>query len=402
MRREIPLLHDHHSHASLYAALGGCPDLSGLGSGEARDLLASLPDDGLTLVTGYRSGVHRLDRRELDPLPPALIVDFSLHGFISTGRAQPLLRDAFPEIAEHVHDRIWMERGIARLFSLYVKFAGLDEAKLAAFFRRLESVGTGSTEDMSSSAEALRFMAATPFRDRVAFWVSPEEEALLRPEEKPLARGIKLYLDGSLGSRTAAIGGRFDDGSEGFLTYSDEVLSDLLFRYGGAYDLSLHAIGERAIAQALDAVGTLTKRGRRRLVRLEHVQFISEPQARLAKELGVVLSMQPNFTEDSVLYADRIDEARRRANNPFRMLLDRVGFEPGRDLVFGSDGMPHGAAPAFRWSLFPPYPGQLLTMDELASGYGGARGKSGTIVLDVDERKASVELLPAFGASSEM
>jgi len=398
----IPLLHDHHSHTSLYAALGGGPDLSGLAFGEARDLLASLPEDRLTLVTGYRSGVHRLDKSELDALPPALIVDFSLHGFLCTGRGLPLLREAFPEVAAHEGDKPWMERNIARLFSLYVKSAGLDEAKLAGFFLGLESVGTGSAEDMSASAEALRFIVSTPFRGRVEFWVSPEEEARLRPEERPLVRGIKLYLDGALGSRTAAIVGRFDDGSEGFLTYSDEALSELLFRYGRDYDLSLHAIGERAIAQALETVGTLTKRGGRRGVRFEHVQFISEPQARLAKDLGVVLSMQPNFTEDSVLYADRLDPGRRAANNPFRMLLDKAGFRAGEDLVFGSDGMPHGAAHAFRWSLFPPHPGQLLTIDELVAGYGEARGRSGTIILNIDERKASVEVLPARGAGSEM
>ncbi len=400
-RIELPLLHDHHSHGSLYAALGGCPDLSGLAFDEARSLLASLPEDRLTLVTGYRSGVHRLEKSELDALPPALVADFSLHGFLCTGRALPLLRETFPEIAVHRDDRPWMERNIARLFSLYVKFAGLDEAKLAEFFRRLESVGTGSTEDMSASAEALRLIAATPFRDRFALWVSPEEEARLFPEERPLVRGIKLYLDGSLGSRTAAIEGRFDDGSEGFLTCSDEALSELVFRYGRNYDLSLHAIGERAIAQALTCLARLGRGGLgRRGVRLEHVQFITKDQAWAAKDLGLVLSMQPNFTEDSVLYADRLDPERRAANNPFRMLLDEVGFKAGEDLVFGSDGMPHGAAHAFRWSLFPPYPGQTLGVDELVAGYGVACGKSGTISLKVDERNATVELVPALGDDS--
>ena len=394
---QIPLLHDHHSHGSLYAALQGCPDLRELSRDEALRLLEALPVGRLSLVTGHRSAVLELTQEELDRLPPALIVDFSLHGFLCTAAALPLLEARFPEIAAHKDDAAWKERYVPRLFSLYVTFAGLDEAKLEAFFESLEAVGTGSTEDMSVSAEALKAIAATPYRDRFVFWISPEEEARLAPEEKALVRGVKLYLDGSIGARTAAIAGRYLGGGEGILTYSDSALVDELSRYGKIYDLALHAIGERAIEQALGALRFLTRHGGRccRRVRLEHAQFITERQARLAKDLGIVLSMQPNFTGDSVVYADRLDEGLRRANNPFRMLMDSVGFVPGRDLLFGSDGMPHGHAAAFKWSLFPPYPGQKLSVAELVAGFGKARGAKGECIVKIDDEASEVETLSA-------
>ena len=103
--------------------------------------------------------------------------------------------------------------------------------------------------------------------------------------------------------------------------------------------LSLHAIDENAIEQALD--------------------LVDEPAG---------------SCRGSVDYADRLDQDRLAANNPFRMLIDRAGFVPGKNLIFGSDGMPHGAACAFRWSISPPYPGQRLTVEELVAGYGEARG----------------------------
>ena len=50
---ELPLLHDHHSHVSLYAALSDRPDLSGLDKPEALALLRSLPKDSLSMVMGW-------------------------------------------------------------------------------------------------------------------------------------------------------------------------------------------------------------------------------------------------------------------------------------------------------------------------------------------------------------
>jgi len=53
------------------------------------------------------------------------------------------------------------------------------------------------------------------------------------------------------------------------------------------------------------------------------------------------------------------------------MLIDEAGFVPGEDLIFGSDGMPHGAAAAVRQALSPPYPDrQALAIDELIAGEG--------------------------------
>ena len=80
-------------------------------------------------------------------------------------------------------------------------------------------------------------------------------------------------------------------------------------------------------------------------------------------------------------------------NNPFRMLIDQAGFEPGQDLIFGSDGMPHGIEYALQWSLFPLYPGQRLTVDELVTGYGVHPEGRGHSVLTVDPEARLVKLL---------
>ncbi|MCA9449289.1 MAG: hypothetical protein KC931_19375, partial [Candidatus Omnitrophica bacterium] len=100
----------------------------------------------------------------------------------------------------------------------------------------------------------------------------------------------------------------------------------------------------------------------------------------------------PNFNSDSGWFSDRLSEEKRATNNPFRMLIDRVGFVPGKDLVFGSDGMPHGVEYAVQQSLFPEFPGQTLSLDEFVAGYCVADMRHGQIDLQIDEKNRTVSV----------
>ena len=187
---------------------------------------------------------------------------------------------------------------------------------------------------------------------------------------------MKLFTDGAFGARTAAVSRPYindPSGPENFgnLLYSDEAFFKLVGQcLETKKSLAIHAIGDRAIEQT---VNTLSKHESlvRAVpeVRIEHAQLIDRPSAELAKQLGIKLSMQPNFSADSVDYADRLDPDFCQANNPHRMLIDTVGFVPGEDLIFGSDGMPHGAEFALQQSLFPSFENQKLTLDEFQAGY---------------------------------
>lgn len=367
---------DRHSHVSLYAALEGCLDLSAcVDSAAALRLLRALPEDRLSLVRGWHSGRLPLAAADLADLPPLLLVNLSLHGLRLSPGAARLLQATDPELVARHGDPTWCERNLDRLMALYGRTAGLTDAKLEAWIQGLEAAGIGAVEDMALTGEAAwRVMRASRWADRLPWWTVPALFETLPAEARAECAGLKLFTDGALGARTAALAEPFLDGSPGLLLHSDEGLRQALAAlhpHGKA--LAIHAIGDRAIGQVLGALADLDRQGLRfPSIRLEHVQFITEAQARQARDLGLVLSMQPNFTSDSVDYADRLDAARLARNNPFRMLLDRVGFQPGRDLIFGSDGMPHGLAYAARWSLFPPFEGQRLTLAELLAGYGPA------------------------------
>ena len=252
-------------------------------------------------------------------------------------------------------------------------------------------------EDLLLTGEAAWWvMRASRWADRLPWWTVPAIFDTLPGEARAECAGLKVFTDGALGARTAALGEPFLDGGPGLLLYADEALhQELATLHAHGKPLAIHAIGDRAIGQVLTALESLGRQGLRfPSIRLEHVQFITEAQARRARDLGLVLSMQPNFSSDSVDYADRLGPDTLARNNPFRMLIDRVGFRPGRDLIFGSDGMPHGLAYAAQWSLFPPFEGQRLSLEELLAGYGPAPGDLPVREIRIDEAARNVQVLP--------
>ncbi len=329
-----------------------------------------------------------MTRDALASLPPLLLINFSLHGFAVSDSGLQYVEQTVPQVAEHRNNQAWCEAHVPAIFAAYCDLTGIDEGKLVSYIDAMVPLGIGSSDEMTvPTMEALDRCVASSYTERLGLWIAPE---LYRKVDKPRRKavvGTKLYLDGAIGARSAAIRGPWIGAGTAMFTYTDTALCGLLDEIG-SWDtgVAMHAIGEMAIEQALTALEKAVANGARfKLIRLEHLQFIDEHQARRAKRLGAVLSMQPNFSSDSRDYKDRLPESYLRRNNPFRMLIDEAGFEPGRDLIFGSDGMPDGIAYAATESLFPAYPAQRLSLDELIAGYGPARGVSGAVTLEIDE-----------------
>jgi predicted amidohydrolase YtcJ len=156
--------------------------------------------------------------------------------------------------------------------------------------------------------------------------------------------------------------------------------------------MAIHAIGDRAIDQVVNVVEKINP-SRTSEIRMEHAQLISQATAKRAKALGIRLCMQPNFSDDSVYYADRLPTGFPERNNPFRMLIDEVGYVVGEDLFFGSDGMPHGIHEGLRQALFPDprYQQQRLTLAEFIAGYCMPDEEHGHIEVDIDAVNRAVQ-----------
>ena len=393
---KIPFLHDHHSHFSLYAGLSRSLNIKSFSDKEkVLEIIRKYPDDRLNVVYGWNSGNFRFSEIELESLPPILISNLSLHGFIMNRAAQKILADEHPQIITNYQDPDWCEKHLTELVLFFSKILPTNLETVLEYAALLKNdFGILETEDMLlPSDDFYKMIRYSPLSERVSFWADIVTFKILPEDTRSQIKGIKLFTDGANGASTAAIGEPYITGEKGVLTHSDEELTQLMeesLEISNA--VAIHAIGDRAADQIISATEILRKNGLTKPVRIEHCQFISEKSAKKAKDLGIILSLQPNFNEDSIIYADRIPKKYLMQNNPFRMLIDKAGFIPGKDLILGSDGMPHGVEFALEQSIWPPYPIQKLEVEEFIAGYC-VNGDTEDIELEIDKEKRSVRIL---------
>ena len=372
-KMSIPYLHDSHSHFTLYAGMFKSICLKEVRSKEAAmDLFKKLEEGKLNSAYGWNSGSFSLTKPDLNKFPPLIISNLSLHGFVMNEGAEKLLRPEFEEIIDNYENQEWCEEHVTELLLFFVKIMPATVKTMTEFAEfLLKECGVYEIEDMLlPSQEIFKMIEGSTLKNRVSFWADINTFRTLPDPTKRKIKGIKLFTDGANGSCTAALSKPYLNGNKGVLTHTLPELVGLLEEAAAtANGVAIHALGDIAARQVVEAAETVRKHGSNQFIRLEHAQFIDLETAKRAKNAGIVLSMQPNFTEDSQIYADRLPVGFAEMNNPFRMLIDKAGFVPGKDMFFGSDGMPHGVKFALKQSLRPVFEGQRLTLSEFIAGY---------------------------------
>lgn len=149
--------------------------------------------------------------------------------------------------------------------------------------------------------------------------------------------GVKIYLDGALGSRGAVLKAPYADapGERGLSFLSDTQLQNQMSRAAmDNFQLAVHAIGDKANAQVLDAIQVLseTYTGDRRW-RIEHAQVIDPADLKSFGKFGTIASMQPTHqTGDRTMAEARLGPARLAGAYAWKSVLANGG-----KLAFGSD-----------------------------------------------------------------
>jgi predicted amidohydrolase YtcJ len=188
---------------------------------------------------------------------------------------------------------------------------------------------------------------------------------------------VKFFTDGALGSQTAALEEPYESTEDrGILTFDPiELRVDVARAAAAGLAAAIHAIGDRAVRVALDAIAPTRVTSPALRQRLEHIQLVREEDLGRFGALGVIASMQPiHCTSDRDL-ADRYWGPKRTPRAyPWRTLLDRRAV-----LAFGSDAPVepidpllgiHAAVtrrrPSDRDAWFPA---QRLSIDEALHAY---------------------------------
>jgi predicted amidohydrolase YtcJ len=250
---------------------------------------AALAKAGVTATTADPAGGKIL--KGVDGQPDGMLID----------HAQALVKDVIPPPNEALKREalrkagtLYASRGWTALDNMSVMGDDLallrDEAAKGAFHIRVDNY-----MDPSGAAEVL---AKGPQTDATG---------LIR------VRGVKLYMDGALGSRGAALLEPYSD-AEGLglqLTPRDKGLELMKKAKAVGAQVAMHAIGDRGNRMTLDWFEESLAGDTKARWRIEHSQIVADTDVPRFAKLGVIASMQPSHAIGDLYFAPaRLGKAR--------------------------------------------------------------------------------------------
>ena len=245
------------------------------------------------------------------------------------------------------------DAGIDRqTFALYKRFA--DEGRLSA---RIYAMIGDTTEDFDA--------------------ISKEGPLIGYGHDFLSVRSVKLYADGALGSRGAALLAAYSDDSKntGLLFNTPDALTAKIAKaLGQGYQVCVHAIGDKGNREVLDSFAAAYQKvgGKELRNRIEHAQVVALSDIPRFVDLNLIASMQPTHaTSDMNMAEDRIGAERIKGAYAWRRFLKQ-----GTRIAGGSDFPVESANPFFGLHAavtrqdhegHPPggwYPDQAMTVTE--------------------------------------
>jgi predicted amidohydrolase YtcJ len=200
------------------------------------------------------------------------------------------------------------------------------------------------------------------------------------PEAMLTARAVKLYSDGALGSRGAALLEPYSDRphQRGLLIEPPEVLKKYAERAAKCgLQVNIHAIGDRGNRVTLDALEAASKFENPGRHRNEHSQVVAPEDFERFKQLDVIASVQPTHATSDMYWAeDRVGAERIKGAYAWQTFLDN-----GIRLALGSDFPVERADPllgfhaavtrqdAKNWPDDGWYPDQILSREQALKGF---------------------------------
>jgi predicted amidohydrolase YtcJ len=223
-------------------------------------------------------------------------------------------------------------------------------------FRRAGDNGTLSLRIMSYASDV----------DMMAMVAGPAPTRWLYNDRLRM-NGVKLYLDGALGSRGAVLKAPYEDepSNRGLPLLTSAQLRNLMSRAAmGNFQLAVHAIGDGANADLLSAINSLAESydGDRRW-RVEHAQIVDPADIAAFGRHGIIASMQPvHQTSDRLMAEARLGPNRLGGAYAWQSIA-----AAGAKLAFGSD------APVERPDPFAGLAVAISRTDENGEPFGGWR-----------------------------
>ncbi len=271
--------------------------------------------------------------------------------------------------------------------------------EVEAGLARCREAGLTGAHDMGTSPAALE--ALRQLQDsgqlglRVWSYLADAEDraALPAPFSQGLLEvvGVKLFADGAMGSRGAALLEPYSDrpDSAGLLIHEpDELAAAATLLHAAGHQVTIHAIGDRGNRVALDAIAAAQGDDTSRRHRIEHAQVVHEDDWPRFAQLGVTASMQPTHATSDMPWAeDRLGPDRIQRSYAWRSLI-----ESGAHLALGSDAPVESVNPF--WGLYSA----VARADHAGAPDGGWRMDQ---ALMIDEALRGFTQWPASAVGAE-
>ena len=340
----VPGLHDCHVHLTDTGLLAGdhdftdCPDIESMLKRVAalRDpVLFAGNYDERDIAGGRAPSMRELDSAASDR--PVLLTRVDGHSCVVNSAAFALVDVAHLEGVERGDDGVPTGRLVGP-----ANYAG--QAKL------WRAIGDEAKREADGRAAQMALRGGMTTVHNVIAWDPPLEalEAQYRADASLPLRVISkacttdvskarrlggrvfggdIFVDGSIGSRTAAVGHDYRDGHGAGMLYLDRAQLTEVFDEAAESGMSLgvHAIGDRAIEEAIAAwEAVIARRGPLGRVRpsIDHFEIAHADQIARAARCRMLLSMQPAFDllwgGDAGMYAQRLGVERAREMNRFK------------------------------------------------------------------------------------
>lgn len=150
--------------------------------------------------------------------------------------------------------------------------------------------------------------------------------------EKLTVRSIKMYADGSLGSRTALMKSPYSDdpGKTGIqVTPTDSIIQICKIAYEKGFQMNTHCIGDSAVRMILDIYGSFLKGKNDLRWRIEHAQVVDLQDLHLFADYSVIPSVQATHATSDMHWAkSRIGQVRIKRAYAYKQLLLQNGWIP--------------------------------------------------------------------------
>ncbi|MEM2757203.1 MAG: amidohydrolase [Sulfolobales archaeon] len=290
--------------------------------------------------------INRYDVDEIINDRPVLLTRICLHLATLNSKALELLRinERFPTSPNVLRDGNGLPTGVIREDVLGRVIMELrDDINLVVNevttgIKHLLANGVTSIGSVNCSLSEFQALQLIRLEDRlhvrIGLYLSSEYIELIEKlriirglgDDKLRILGVKVFIDGSLGARTALLNEPYDDDPNNFgvQVTSEETLNKILHT-ASKYKLQVasHAIGDRAIDLVLKSYALLdnVKESRHRI---EHMSIVRDEQINLAKSLGVTAVVQPRFLLSDWWVIERVGLKRVKYIYPFKKICNSL------------------------------------------------------------------------------